>query len=202
MKYILPALLGYLFGSLPFALIIGKVFYNTDVREHGSGNLGASNAGRVLGKKAGLAVTLLDGLKGFIAMSIMYLLKADDISIMLAGFFATLGHAFALFAQFKGGKSVATYYGLLLGSCFYLIENLWPFVLALATFLIVLKLGKMTSLASMISTFIGALTSLFFVNDKLYISIMLFVVVAFIIYRHRSNIIRIKNNNENKVTWI
>lgn len=200
--HILAIVLGYLFGSVPFALVIGKLFYKTDIRQHGSGNLGASNAGRVLGKAAGVSVTILDVLKAFFAMLVFSLIQDNQLTILLAGFFATLGHAFPVFAGFKGGKSVATYYGFLLGVCVFLIQTACPFVIGIVIFFSMLKLFKMSSLASMTSTSISALSSLFFVSGRYWISLALIIVALFIIYRHKSNIERIKNKTESKVTWI
>jgi glycerol-3-phosphate acyltransferase PlsY len=193
---------GYIFGSIPFALVIGKVFYKKDVRQFGSGNLGASNAGRVLGPVAGATVTVLDVLKAFIAMLVIWLFAKDVTAILLAGFFATIGHAFPLFANFKGGKSVATFYGFLLGTTVFLIQNVWVFVVPVALFFLMLKLFKMPSLASMTSTTVAALFSFFFVGDKYYISIALLVVAIFIIYRHKANIDRIRKGTESKISWM
>lgn len=199
---VLALVCGYLFGSVPFALVIGKLFYKTDIREHGSGNLGASNAGRVLGKAAGISVTLLDVFKAFIAMLVFYLLKADSLVILLAGFAATIGHAFPLFANFKGGKSVATYYGFLLGICVFLLSNGWPFIIGILIYFGMLKAFKMSSLASITSTLASSLISFFFVGDRYWISIALVIVALFILYRHRSNLERIKNGTESKITWM
>ena len=100
MQILISSLMGYLIGSIPFALVIGKVFYNTDIREHGSGNLGGTNAGRTLGAKAGIAVSILDVLKATIAMIITSLFCEE--AVIYAGFFATFGHCFPIFANFKG----------------------------------------------------------------------------------------------------
>lgn len=193
---------GYLFGSIPFALVIGKVFYKKDVRQYGSGNLGASNTGRVLGPTAGVTVTVLDVLKAFIAMTIIWFFTKEHLPILLAGLFAAIGHAFPLFANFKGGKSVATFYGFLLGVSVYLLQNAWVFLVPLALFFIVLKLFKMPSLASMVSTMFASIFSFFFVGDRYYISIALLIVALFIVYRHRANVERIKNKTESKISWM
>ena len=113
--YFLIAVMGYLLGSIPFALVIGKVFYQTDIRNYGSKNLGGGNAGRVLGKKAGLAVMTLDILKVTLAVFIAYCLQGGEAAMVLAGLAAATGHCFPLFAHFKGGKAVATMYGFLFG---------------------------------------------------------------------------------------
>ena len=108
-------ILSYLLGSIPFALIIGKIGYRVDVREHGSGNLGTTNTFRVLGKKAGILVLLGDMGKGFIA-ALLPLLFGSEMSLLLAGIPAVVGHSYPIFAKFKGGKSVATSGGVLLAS--------------------------------------------------------------------------------------
>jgi acyl-phosphate glycerol 3-phosphate acyltransferase len=113
--YIISALTGYLLGSVPFALVIGKAFYKTDIRQHGSGNLGGSNAGRVLGKKAGIAVMILDILKVTLAMLLVSLFTEGEICLIIAGLFSAVGHCFPVFARFHGGKAVATMYGFLFG---------------------------------------------------------------------------------------
>ncbi|MDE6195364.1 MAG: glycerol-3-phosphate acyltransferase, partial [Erysipelotrichaceae bacterium] len=101
MNFILYLGIGYLLGSIPFALVIGKVFYKTDVREHGSGNLGGTNTGRVLGKKAGLMVIICDVLKVVLAVAIVsYFHKSASI---WAGLAAAIGHCYPIFAGFKGG---------------------------------------------------------------------------------------------------
>lgn len=201
--YVFAMVVGYLFGSIPFALIIGKVFYKTDIREHGSGNLGATNAGRVLGKTAGITVTLLDVFKATIAMLFFYLFKQDALTILLAGLFATIGHAFPVFADFKGGKSVATWFGFNLGICSFILHNWWPFVIPIAIFFGVLYLSKYVSLSSMTATVAGALISfLFTYNEVYYTSLALLVVALFIVYRHRANIKRILEKTESKISWM
>ena len=104
MQTIIVIILSYLFGSVPWALVIGKVFYHKDIRKEGSGNLGASNAGRVLGKTAGVAVTILDALKAFLSMYLAYLFAPN--AILFAGLACCIGHCFPIFANFHGGKAV------------------------------------------------------------------------------------------------
>lgn len=200
--YLVAAICGYLFGSIPFALVIGKVFYKKDIRNYGSGNLGGTNAGRVLGKTAGLTVTFLDVLKGFIAMLIFWLLKSDTNVILLAGFATSIGHAFPLFANFKGGKSVSTYFGFLLGVCTFIIGSPWLFLIGFGIWIVTLYLTKYVSLSSMVATNAASLLSIFFVNKNYFITIALLIVSLFIVYRHRANIERIRNKIESKVTWI
>lgn len=103
----------YLLGSIPFALVVGKLFFQADIRNHGSGNLGATNSVRILGKKAGLMVLSGDVSKGALAASLPILFHLD-IEPLYVGFVAVIGHCFPIFAGFKGGKAVATTFGVLL----------------------------------------------------------------------------------------
>lgn len=193
-------LTAYIIGSIPSALWIGKLFYNMDIREHGSGNLGGTNTFRVLGKPAGLIVTTMDILKGTAAtcLPILPLFSDTPINSLILGFAAVIGHMYPIFARFKGGKAVATSGGVLLGYH-------WPiFVVVLATFFIVLKLSKMVSFSSMTVAVVGFIYSLIYYLKTgdwyLFLTVALFA--AFIFYRHRANIARIRAGTEPKVTWI
>lgn len=199
MNILLASLLGYLIGSIPFALVIGKVFYKTDVRQHGSGNLGGSNAGRTLGAKAGAAVAVCDVLKATIAMGITALFAKD--AIIYAGFFATLGHCYPLFANFKGGKAVSTAMGFLLGIAIFITQQfLLGFILPLIIFFTLLYLTKIVSLSSMIAVSASALI-LWFTTTPLVAGT--FTIIAIIVVsRHHSNIKRILDKTENKITWM
>src|SRR5690625_1813930 len=112
--YLLFAIIAYLLGSIPSALIIGKIGFNIDIREKGSGNLGATNAFRVLGIKAGTIVVLMDILKGTLA-TVIPLFFDVEVSRLIIGIFAVLGHTYPIFAKFRGGKAVATSGGIILG---------------------------------------------------------------------------------------
>ncbi|MCG3088766.1 glycerol-3-phosphate 1-O-acyltransferase PlsY [Sporosarcina cyprini] len=193
-------LLAYLLGSIPSALWIGKLFFKTDVREHGSGNLGATNTFRVLGKTAGLIVTVLDILKGTAAVLLPLLPYFSDVNIhpLVIGFMAVIGHIFPVFARFKGGKAVATSGGILLG------YN-WPiFLIVLLTFLIALKITKMVSLSSMIVAAVAFIYTViyYFMTKDIYLMIIVGLMAVFIFYRHRANITRIKAGTEPKVKWL
>ncbi|PID23102.1 glycerol-3-phosphate acyltransferase [Sporosarcina sp. P3] len=193
-------LAAYLLGSIPSALWIGKLFYGTDVRQHGSGNMGATNTFRVLGKKAGIVVTLLDIFKGTAAVLLPLLPFFHDTAIhpLILGIVAVLGHIFPIFAGLRGGKAVATSGGVLLG------YN-WPiFLLVIITFLIALKLTKMVSLTSIIVSVMGPLYCLiyFFMGGDFYLFLVVALMGFFIFYRHRDNISRIKNGTEPKVKWL
>lgn len=192
-------LLSYLYGSVPFALVIGKLFYHTDVREKGSGNLGGTNAGRVLGKKAGFSVILLDASKCIVAIAIVQMIASHfninpDI-IYPCAFICILGHCYPIFAGFKGGKGVSS------AIAYALYTNWIGFIIGVCVFTITLKISKYVSLSSILgsiailiaSPFIGYSLSGIFTN---------LCIVLLIVYKHRSNIERIKNKTENKVSWL
>ena len=162
-------MIGYFLGSIPFALVIGKLFYQTDIRNYGSKNLGGGNAGRVLGKKAGLS--------------------------------AAAGHCFPIFANFKGGKAVATMYGFLFGMALIGGYSFWIFFLPLIVFLAVLYLTKIVALGSIASAVANTVYIYFGVGSaQLFVASLVFTIVM--IVRHRKNIDRIFKNEENKITWM
>lgn len=197
MDYIILSILAYLLGSIPFALVVGKLGYNIDIREHGSGNLGATNAFRILGVKAGMIVTIADILKGTLAALLpVFAAYFYDVqaSQLFVGLFAVLGHTYPIFANFKGGKAVATSGGLILGI------NPLLFFLILCTFFITLYITKYVSLSSMITGVLTTIISFFFKDYILFAFI--FALTVFIIIRHRENIKRIKNKDEPKITWM
>lgn len=199
MYEILLILLGYLYGSIPFALVIGKIFYNTDVRESGSGNLGGTNAGRVLGKKAGMSVIILDALKAVIVYYISYYLSLKfnlfpDIKY-IAGLACIFGHCYPIFAEFRGGKAVSTSLGY-----FLCIEPLYALV-AIVVFLIVLKISKYVSLSS-ISTALIVLLTTPFLSVSITAKLCILIAVILLVYRHKENIKRIKNHTESKIKWM
>lgn len=193
MDYILFGLIAYLLGSIPSALIVGKIGYNIDIREHGSGNLGATNTFRILGVKAGIIVTLSDIFKGTLAVLLPILFHAD-VYLLIIGVFAILGHTYPIFAKFKGGKAVATSAGVFLGA-YPLI-----FLVLLITFILTLYLSKYVSLSSIVSGIVAILVS-FFLKD-IGLTIALIIITIFVTYRHKDNLKRIKNGTEPKITWM
>lgn len=193
-------LIGYLLGSIPFALVIGKVFYHTDVRQYGSGNLGGTNTGRVLGAKAGAAVIACDILKVVAAIALASLIS-PDVSIW-TGLAAAIGHCYPIFAGFKGGKAVATMFGFLLATSIFTFQNAWYLIIPLAVFLLLLVLFKMVSLASMAAALCSSIFISVMQMDQLQIMIASWLMTFLVIYRHRSNIVKIKNGQENKVSWL
>jgi glycerol-3-phosphate acyltransferase PlsY len=201
MNTVILILLAYLIGSIPSALWIGKLFYKTDIREHGSGNLGGTNTFRTLGVKAGLIVSIMDILKGTAAtlLPLIPFFAVTDIHPLILGVVAVIGHMYPIFANFKGGKAVATSGGVLLAYH-------WPiFILMLLSFFVVLKLSKMVSFTSMVLGVIALVYTILY-NIFIEIDIPLLVVIvllsSFILYRHRMNIARIKAGTEPKVKWL
>lgn len=187
----------YLIGSIPSALWIGKLFYKTDIRQHGSGNLGTTNTFRVLGKKPGIAVLLIDILKGTAAvlLPLLPIFAESTVHPLILGIVAVAGHMFPIFAKFRGGKAVATSAGVILG------YNLPLFLVLLVVFLISLKTTKMVSLTSMITATAAMIyvTIFWIVTGNFALFILISFLAGFIFYRHRENIKRIKNGTEPKI---
>ena len=192
---------GYLIGSVPFALVIGKVFYKTDVRKFGSGNPGGGNTGRVLGKRAGLSVMALDLLKVSAVIWLVKTLGGDDTAIAAGALAAGIGHCFPLFAGFKGGKAVAAMYGWLFGLFAFAGRSPLYFFLPLCVFMIVLYLGRMTSLSSIVSS-IAVTIYICLQPESMPVMIVQVIFAVLIVIRHRSNLERIRNHNENKISWM
>jgi glycerol-3-phosphate acyltransferase PlsY len=192
----------YLLGSIPSAVWIGTTFYGIDVREHGSGNAGATNTLRVLGKKAGFIVLFVDCLKGLAAGSIA--LMQNKISAgspdfhnmqMILGGFAVLGHIYPIFAGFKGGKGIAT----LLGA---VIAISWPISLMCAlTFVIIVWITRYISVGSMLACALSPLyVWLYYGNEQVFIYFCL-VIALMVVYTHRANIKRLREGNENRFSF-
>ncbi len=185
-------LLAYLLGSIPSGVWIGKLFFKTDIREHGSGNSGTTNTYRVLGATAGTIVLVMDILKGTIA-ALLPLWLGSNVHPMVVGLFAVIGHVFPIFAKFKGGKAVATSAGIALGA-----QPLFLLCLA-AIWGSTLYITSMVSLASIIAVIIAAIASLF-LGDPLF-TVIAWIAMIIVIVRHSSNIVRIKNGSESKVPF-
>lgn len=190
MQIILFIVIAYLIGSISPALLVGKIFYNTDIRTMGSGNLGTTNTFRCLGKKAGVIVFVLDISKGIIATMLPSLVlgRVDYLSIF--GAFAMIGHVYPIFANFKGGKAVATGSGVFI----FLYPTLS--LILVAIFFSTLFITGYVSLGSILI----CLTSIVYLSifesgiDKW----VMIVMCIFVIYMHKSNIKRLLNGTENK----
>lgn len=196
MEYALIAIvliLAYILGSIPSGLIVGKVFYGKDIRQFGSGNLGATNTFRTLGKRAGIVVTLVDILKGTLAVLLPVIFDLE-IHSLIAGVIAVIGHMFPLFAGFRGGKAVATSGGVLLGYDPIL------FILLVIVFLVSLKISKYVSLSSIIAGIFAVIYTLF--RGDIPLIIVVVALASFVIIRHKENLKRIRDKTEPKVKWI
>ena len=204
MMTVLCIILGYLLGSIPFALVIGKLFYKTDIRQYGSGNLGGTNAGRVLGKKAGISVIVLDVLKVVLAAGLASLVS--EPAAIWTSLACCIGHCYPIFAHFKGGKAVTTMFGFLISTSIFIFQELSYFLVPLFMFLIILYLFKYVSLGSICasvcsSLYITAQLLSLDVNN-LFIILASWLMTLLVIYRHSANIKRIQEGTENKVSWL
>jgi glycerol-3-phosphate acyltransferase PlsY len=181
----------YILGSVPFGLVLTKIFLKKDIRDIGSGNIGATNVLRTGKKALGAATLLLDGLKAYISVLITLSISPDYI--YLSALLCFLGHIFPIWLRFKGGKGIAVYLGILFSLSVYL-----GFIF-IASWVLVLYLSKYSSLSSLISTLIIFLFSVIFNNFN--ISLFLFIIFIMVIYTHRENISRIKDKTENKINF-
>lgn len=202
---LLGAVLAYLLGSIPTAVWVGKAHFGLDIREYGSGNAGATNTFRVLGKKAGSFVMAIDVLKGFAATILPHILfaSADQrivdqvVYVQLAyGVIAVTGHIFPIFAGFKGGKGVATLLGMVIAI------NPVASLGCLTVFLIVFLTSKYVSLGSMLAALAFPILLLLprinHHNPNIVVIIFGFVMFALVVFTHQKNIIRLMNGEENK----
>ena len=230
---------GYFFGSIPVGVILCRLFRGQDPRENGSKNSGGTNVGRLFGKKLGAATIILDALKTIIPMFLVWILvdfvgikdifsqklggemfSNGKLVILLAPLGATLGHCWPVFADFHGGKAVASYAG-------YALCTSWlNVIISFLAFGITLKKSKYVSLSSMVGSFVFALVSwiMFFVGkfttfdvniffwgfgkidlwvaSSLEFAIISTLITGMLIFRHRSNIRKLANHNESKIKWM
>ncbi len=190
------AVLGYLFGSLNFAVIIGKLFYKTDVRQHGSGNAGATNVQRTLGSKAAAFVAVGDFLKGMVAYFIAYMVGGMfDQSVLFAcvcGFAAVLGHNYPLYFHFKGGKGVLTSLGL----SFAIDWRVALIILVIS--ILIIALTRYVSLGSVLGCAINAVL-LFFVDTDPLKRWFIVLLAVLAIVKHHTNIKRLFQGQESKL---
>ena len=202
MKTILLLVLAYLLGSIPSGLWIGKIFFNINLREHGSGNTGTTNTFRILGKKAGIIVFAIDFLKGTLAVLLPTIFGVTGISPMIFGLLAVLGHTFPIFAGFKGGKAVATSAGVLIGfsPVFLILLAIYFFVSLYLTSMISFSSVTVAILASIGVLFLP-LTGWILPSYDLIFTLIVLALATLIIIRHKDNIKRILNKNENIIYW-
>jgi glycerol-3-phosphate acyltransferase PlsY len=196
--------IAYLIGSIPSAVWLGLYFYKIDIRDFGSGNAGATNTFRILGKKLGWVVLICDISKGVIASTLPYLFSSfflgykDELLILqlCASFTAVIGHVFPIFANFRGGKGVATALGLLFG------VNPLAAGICLCIFLIVFFAFRFVSLGAITAALAFPFISYFALNEDARIMIIFTIVLSvLVIIAHRNNFARLVKGNENKIDF-
>lgn len=195
MSYVLWALIGYLAGSCPTGYVVVKLVRGADIRNYGSGNIGATNVGRVMGKKWAVVVSVFDMLKGGLAVLAAWALGANHVTMALTGVCAVLGHDFPVWLKFKGGKGVSTTFGVL---AFFDFFNPWVALLGGIIWYGVMRYTLYVSVASMLSLTAAAVLTYFFGMDPAYTVATAFL-AALTIWRHRENIRRLVHGAESKV---
>jgi len=204
LEIILLVLLAYLTGAFPSAVWVGRTFYNIDVREYGSGNAGATNTFRVLGKVAGIPVLFLDVFKGWLAVNYVRLIS-DTSSLSSELFFenqlafgiaAVIGHLFPLYTGFRGGKGIATMLGLLIGLEFYAA------LFSCCVFILTLIISKYVSLASMIASMAFPFFVIIFLNSTNEpLNLFAIFVPILSLITHQKNIERLIRGEETKIKF-
>jgi acyl phosphate:glycerol-3-phosphate acyltransferase len=200
--WIAGVITAYMIGSIPTAVWYGHAFYGIDVRDYGSGNAGATNSFRVLGKKAGIIVMLIDVLKGWIAAQGGILLYHLDLIVLsdlilfqsAFGIAAVLGHIFPIYAKFKGGKGIATLLGMVLSI------HIQAALVCMLIFFIVLVISRYVSLGSLLAALAFPLVLLMprFYPEEPFLIAFGFVIFFIVVITHQKNIIRLINGEENK----
>ena len=186
---IIVAIYSYLLGSIPFGLLLTRIFLKKDIRTVGSGNIGTTNVLRTGNKFLAMGTLALDLLKGYISVYITIFYFEDLTS--LSALICFIGHIFPVWLKFKGGKGVATYLGIILA-----LSNKF-FLIFIITWISLSLLFRFASLSSMISSLIIFLYSYFFESNNY--SLVLFIFFIIILYTHKENIARLKNSEENKI---
>jgi len=198
--YLLPLIAAYLIGSIPMGFLMGKLFFKSDIRTSGSGNIGATNALRSFGVVAGVIVLLLDAAKGFLAVYIAKTLFPDVTPIIiLTGAMVVIGHVFSLFLRFRGGKGVATAAGV------FVALSWLPLLLALMVFILMTSLTRYVSVGSIL----GAISLQIFTiiqsilqnSSDVYLVLFTSLIVLLIVLKHQSNLSKLIAGNENKISF-
>ena len=191
MTFFCLIILSYFFGAIPSGVWIGKIFKNIDVRDYGSKNSGATNSYRVLGAKLGIAVLIIDVLKGFIPLYIASKFNLAYNDLVILGLVAILAHTFSCFISFKGGKGVATSLGV-----FLFLAPVITLIL-LVIFILVVYFTKYISLGSITAALLLPIFT-FFTHRDSYLFALSVIIAIFVIYRHKTNISRLLSGTENK----
>ncbi len=192
MDFVVAAAISYLLGSIPNGLILGKAIWGVDLRQHGSKNIGATNAWRTIGKAGGISIFVLDFLKGAISAYLGLHLGGSELAGVLCGILAIAGHSWSVFLSFKGGKGVATGLGV--------IAALMPTVtlIVFAVWFAIVYFTGYVSLGSIVGAALVPILTLFFGLHTEFLILGL-IAAVFIIYRHKSNIERLLKGTESKI---
>lgn len=192
MDYIAVILISYIIGSIPSGLVLGKGIWHVDLRRYGSGNIGATNAWRTLGKGPGLLIFAADLLKGVIGVGAGSLLIGTPMGMVIGGILAIVGHSASIFLKFSGGKGVATGLGVLL--------MMMPSVsvIVFAVWLIIVLISKYVSLGSIVAAALVPIAA-FFMDEPAEFIVFGLLAAVFVIYRHKSNISRLMSGTESKI---
>ena len=189
LEIILVLFYSYFLGSIPFGLIITKVFLRKDIRKVGSGNIGTTNVLRTGKKSLAIATLIFDILKGYV--SVVITLKYFNDLVYFSALICFIGHIFPVWLKFKGGKGVATYLGIIFALSFK-----FGIIFGI-TWMLISFIFKYSSLSSMIGALIVFVYSMFL--DNITLSIFLFITFIIILYTHRENIVRLKDSSETKI---
>ncbi len=184
----------YLVGSIPFGLIVTKILTGKNITKEGSGNIGATNVFRIVSKKTGALVLLLDALKPVISLVIIEnydKIYYDDYKVVVV-FFSIIGHIYPIWLKFKGGKGVATLFGG------FLIINPYSAILSIITWVLMVKITKLSSLGALVSIFILTIANFIFIDGGFNKSLILILMII-IYYKHKDNIKRLIDKSENKI---
>lgn len=191
MNWALLIIAAYLVGSIPNGLIFGKLIWKKDLRRFGSHNIGATNAWRVIGRKAGILIFLLDFIKGQLGVLLGACVFGTAGAMVLGGFAAIIGHMFPIFLGFRGGKGVATALGV--------IAALMPKVTVIVAlvWIILVAITRYVSVGSIVAAVLAPILAAFFKEPTIYVLFVL-IIAVFIVIRHKDNIIRLKAGKENR----
>ena len=194
-KFISCIIIAYILGNISGGMIFGKLLFNKDIRDYGSKNAGTTNALRVFGIKAGALTFIVDLLKSILACFIgMKLLGLNGV--LLAGIFVVLGHNWPVFLNFKGGKGIASSFG------FIIFLDYQIAIVAIIMFITIVVLTKYISLGSMLTmTLVLPISYIFFGYRNIYVLLTFLFLASLSIFRHKSNIMRLVNGNENKINF-
>jgi len=188
LSFFLLLIFSYLLGAVPFGLLWGRVFADVDIREFGSGNIGATNMNRVLGRKLGAATLASDILKAIVPVGMAQLFLHNDFQVACVGVAAVLGHCYPIYLKFKGGKGVASSFGIMLWIA--------PFsaLVALVLWLLTYRFTKISSLSAIIAT--SCLPLVVFFEKSLDVALVVLVLCLLVVFRHRENIERLRQGKE------